>query len=67
MKSSHASALRDEDIPEHLKSKIYRTVIRSVALYGTECPVSKEVELQISGRKMRMLLWLDGITQLDRI
>ncbi|KAL6729361.1 hypothetical protein Aduo_000422 [Ancylostoma duodenale] len=49
-------------------SKIYRTVVRPVALYGAECwPVTKEMERRISVMEMRMLRRMGGITQLDRI
>ena len=41
---SMTGVLCDKNIPERLKSKIYRTVIRPVAIYGAECwPATKEV------------------------
>ncbi|KIH60230.1 hypothetical protein ANCDUO_09524 [Ancylostoma duodenale] len=46
-------------------AKIYRTVVRPVALSGAECwPVTKETERRISINEMRMLRWMGGITQL---
>ncbi|VDP04252.1 unnamed protein product [Heligmosomoides polygyrus] len=36
--------LCDRKIPKHLKLKIYRAVVRPVAMYGAECwPATKEV------------------------
>ncbi|KIH46962.1 hypothetical protein ANCDUO_22982, partial [Ancylostoma duodenale] len=61
----------DRWIPKTLrrvKSKIYRTVARPVALNGAECwPITKEMERRISVMDMRMLQWMAGLTQLDRI
>ncbi|VDP14487.1 unnamed protein product [Heligmosomoides polygyrus] len=34
---SLTGVLCDRKIPEHLKSKIYRAVVRPVAMYGAEC------------------------------
>ncbi|VDL76639.1 unnamed protein product [Nippostrongylus brasiliensis] len=65
----HASTgvLCDRKIPERLKSKIYRTVIRPVALYGAECwPATREVERRLSVMEMKMLRWMAGVTRLDR-
>ncbi|VDL78049.1 unnamed protein product [Nippostrongylus brasiliensis] len=48
-------------------SKIYRTVVRPVALYGAECwPATKEVEHHLSVMEMKMLRWMAGVTRLDR-
>ncbi|VDP21512.1 unnamed protein product [Heligmosomoides polygyrus] len=55
-------------IPEHLKSKIYRAVVRPVAMYGAECwPVTKEVETRLSVMETKMLRWTAGVTRVDRI
>ncbi|VDP14020.1 unnamed protein product [Heligmosomoides polygyrus] len=55
-------ALRYEDT-ERLKSKIYRAVIRPVAMYGTECwPAAKEVETRLSVKETKMLRWTAGVT-----
>ncbi|EYB92379.1 hypothetical protein Y032_0194g1414 [Ancylostoma ceylanicum] len=40
--------LCDRKMPIRLKSKVYRTVIRSVALYGTECWTATKVTKQVS-------------------
>uniref|UniRef100_W6NAY9 Endonuclease-reverse transcriptase n=1 Tax=Haemonchus contortus TaxID=6289 RepID=W6NAY9_HAECO len=46
---SMTGVLCDKNIPERLKSKIYRTVIRPIAVYGAECwPTNKEVEARLS-------------------
>lgn len=58
--------LCDQKIPIRLKSKIYRTVIRPVALYGAECwPSSKQHERALHTMEMRMLRWSLGLTLLD--
>nr|CDJ81717.1 uncharacterized protein LOC762541 [Haemonchus contortus] len=62
------AAICDKNIPERLKSKIYRTVIRPVAIYGAECwPATKEVEARLSVMETKMLRWTAGVTRLDRI
>nr|CDJ88969.1 endonuclease-reverse transcriptase [Haemonchus contortus] len=56
------------DKPERLKSEIYRTVIRPVAIYGAECwPATKEVEARLRVMETKMLRWTAGVTRLDRI
>ncbi|EYB97639.1 hypothetical protein Y032_0139g2136 [Ancylostoma ceylanicum] len=41
--------LCDKNIPDRFKSKVYRAVVQSVALYGAECwPATKEVERRLS-------------------
>ncbi|XGW10232.1 hypothetical protein V3C99_012037 [Haemonchus contortus] len=65
---SMTGVLCDKNIPERLKSKIYRTVIRPVAIYGAECwPTTKEVEARLSVMETKMLRWTAGVTRLDRI
>ncbi|PIO64310.1 hypothetical protein TELCIR_14067 [Teladorsagia circumcincta] len=60
--------LCDKTIPERLKSKIYRTVIRPVALYGAECwPATKDIEARLGVMETKMLRWTAGVTRLDRI
>uniref|UniRef100_W6NDH4 Uncharacterized protein LOC100840703 n=1 Tax=Haemonchus contortus TaxID=6289 RepID=W6NDH4_HAECO len=60
--------LCDKNIPERPKSKIYRTVIRPVAIYGAECwPTTKEEEARLSVMETKMLRWTAGVTRLDRI
>ncbi|VDO69240.1 unnamed protein product [Heligmosomoides polygyrus] len=58
----------DRTIPLHLKSKVYRTVVRPVATYGAECwPVTKEIESRLSVMETKMLRWTAGVTRLDRV
>ncbi|EYC12736.1 hypothetical protein Y032_0046g1396 [Ancylostoma ceylanicum] len=53
---SVTGVLCDKNIPERFKSKVYRTVVRAVALHGAECwAVTKEVERRVSGMEMKML------------
>ncbi|VDP57008.1 unnamed protein product [Heligmosomoides polygyrus] len=60
--------LCDRKIPERLKSKIYKTIVRPVAMYGAECwPATKEVETRLSVMETKMLRWTAGVTRLDRI
>ncbi|VDO92928.1 unnamed protein product [Heligmosomoides polygyrus] len=65
---SLTGVLCDRKIPEHLKSKIYRAVVRPVAMYGAECwPATKEVETRLSVMETKMLRWTAGVTRMDRI
>ncbi|EYC11992.1 hypothetical protein Y032_0048g1550 [Ancylostoma ceylanicum] len=65
---SVTGVLCDKNIPERFKSKVYRTVVRAVALYGAECwAATKEVERRLIGMEMKMQRWMAGITRLDRI
>ncbi|PIO59033.1 hypothetical protein TELCIR_19516 [Teladorsagia circumcincta] len=63
-----SGVLCDKNISERLKSKIYRTVIRPVAIYGAECwPVTKEVEARLSVMETKMLRRTAGVTRADHI
>ncbi|VDO68885.1 unnamed protein product [Heligmosomoides polygyrus] len=65
---SLTGVLCDRKIPERLKSKIYRAVVRPVAMYGAECwPATKEVETRLSVMETKMLRWMAGVTRMDRI
>ncbi|VDO95314.1 unnamed protein product [Heligmosomoides polygyrus] len=62
---SLTGVLCDRKIPEHLKSKIYRSVVRPV---GAECwPATKDVETRLSVMETNMLRWTAGVTRMDRI
>ncbi|VDO75553.1 unnamed protein product [Heligmosomoides polygyrus] len=51
--------LCDRKIPEHLTSKIYRAVVRPVAVYDAECwPAAKETKMQ---------RWKARVTRMDCI
>ncbi|EYC40923.1 hypothetical protein Y032_0589g369 [Ancylostoma ceylanicum] len=58
----------DKNISDRFKSKVYRAVIRSVALYGAACwPATKEVERRLNVMETKMLRWTTGVTRADRI
>jgi hypothetical protein len=60
--------LCDRKMPTHLKAKIYKTVVRPVALYGTECwPATAKHEQALHTMEMRMLRWTLGLTRLDHV
>ncbi|EYC35613.1 hypothetical protein Y032_1013g3393 [Ancylostoma ceylanicum] len=60
--------LCDKKIPDRFKSKVYRAVVRSVALYGAECwPATKRRERRLSVMETKMFRWTAGITRADRI
>jgi hypothetical protein len=60
--------LCDKKVPNKLKGKFYRTVIRPVMLYGAECWATKGQHIQkMSVAEMRMLRWIRGHTRKDRI
>ncbi|KAK6755042.1 hypothetical protein RB195_013798 [Necator americanus] len=55
-------------VPVRLKSKIYRTVVRPVALYECECwPTTKALERVLHAMEMRMLIWAIGVTLKEKV
>ncbi|EYB85329.1 hypothetical protein Y032_0300g1803 [Ancylostoma ceylanicum] len=59
--------LCDKKMPIRLKSKGYRTVVRPVALYGTECwAATKAAKQVLHTMEMRMLRWSMGVTLKDK-
>jgi hypothetical protein len=65
---STTGVLCDKKINDRLKSKIYRTVVRPVAIYGAECwPATKDVERRLGVMEMKMLRWISGVTRLDHV
>ncbi|KAL6724016.1 hypothetical protein Aduo_018954 [Ancylostoma duodenale] len=53
---SLTGVLCDKKIPDRLKSKVYRAVVRPVAVYGAECwPATKEVERRLGVMEMKIL------------
>ncbi|KAL6728321.1 hypothetical protein Aduo_010102 [Ancylostoma duodenale] len=65
---SMTGVLCDKKIPDCLKSKVYRAVVRPVAMYGAECWLAtKEVERRLGVMEMKMLRWMAGVTRVDRI
>uniref|UniRef100_A0A914X4N9 Reverse transcriptase domain-containing protein n=1 Tax=Plectus sambesii TaxID=2011161 RepID=A0A914X4N9_9BILA len=58
--------LCDRRMPLRLKSKVYKTVVRPVALYGSECwPATAKHEQALHVMEMRMLRWSLGLTRFD--
>ncbi len=63
-----SGVLCDRRLPIHLKAKIYKTVVRPVALYGAECwPASTKHQQALHSMEMRMLRWALWLTRLDRV
>ncbi|VDO62083.1 unnamed protein product [Heligmosomoides polygyrus] len=57
--------LCDKKIPERFKSKIYRAVVRPIAMYGVDCwHVTKEVETSLSVIEPKMLRWTAGVMRM---
>ncbi|KAK6764660.1 hypothetical protein RB195_024836 [Necator americanus] len=60
--------LCDKKVPVRLESKIYRTVVRLVALYGCECLLTtKALERVLHAMEMRMLRWTIGVTLKEKV
>ena len=60
--------LRDKRMATRLKSLVYKTVVRPVALYGTECrPTTKTTKHLLHVMEIRMLRWTLSFTRFDRI
>lgn len=55
-------------MPLKLKGKKYKSVIRPVILYGSECwAVKKTDEKRLHVAEMRMLRWMCGVTRMDKV
>ncbi|MBN3313137.1 CFDP2 protein, partial [Atractosteus spatula] len=68
MKWQQVTGVLCDKIPLRLKSKAYRSVVRPVALYGTECwPTTKKHEQALHTMEMKMLQWTLGLTRLDHV
>ncbi|XDV46099.1 hypothetical protein PO909_014052 [Leuciscus waleckii] len=60
--------LCDRRMPIRLKSKIYKIIVRPVALYGAECwPATAKHGQLLHAMEMRMLRWSLGLTRLDHV
>ncbi|XP_026042711.1 uncharacterized protein LOC113033277 [Astatotilapia calliptera] len=60
--------LCDRRMPNRLKSKIYKSVVRPVALHGSECwPATAKHEQALHTMEMRMLRWCLGLTRWDHV
>ena len=60
--------LCDRRMPVKLKSMVYHTIIRPVALYGAECrPSTRRTDHALHCMEMRMSRWSLGLTRKDKI
>ena len=51
-----------------LKEIFYKTAIRPIILYGTECwAVKKQYESKMNVTEIRMLRWMCGKTRSDKV
>jgi len=58
----------DRKVPEKLKGKMYKTIVRPAMLYGLETvPLTKSQEKKIETEEMRILRFSLGLTRLDRV
>ena len=58
----------DKKMPDRLKGKVYKTVIRPVMMYGSETwTLRKEEERMLEAAEMKMLRWSTGKTKLDKV
>jgi acetone carboxylase gamma subunit len=58
----------DKKVPNKLKGKFHRTVIRLAMMYDAKCLSTKGQHVQkMSVAEMRMLRWICGHTRKDRI
>jgi hypothetical protein len=68
VKWRQTSGVLCDKVPNKLKGKFYRTVIRLAMLYGAERWATKGQHIQkMSVAEMRMLRWICGHTRKDRI
>nr|XP_016492639.1 PREDICTED: uncharacterized protein LOC107812125 [Nicotiana tabacum] len=60
--------LCDKKVPQKLKGKFYRAVVRPAMLYEAECwPVKNSHVQRMKVAETRMLKWMCGLTRLDKI
>ena len=60
--------LCDRIISLRVMAKVYNTVVRPAMIYGAETwAVKKAQEKKLDVAEMRMLIWMSGVTKLDRI
>ena len=63
-----ADVICDRKISDRLRSKVYRSVIRPVAMYGSECwAITKDAEKRLSVMETKMLRRLAVVSLLDHI
>ena len=55
-------------VPQKIKSKFYRTIIRLIMLYDAKCWPTKRRHVQMTSVvEMRMQCWICGHTRRDRV
>ena len=60
--------LCDKQLPVRLKSRVYKAMVRPVALYGSESRASTQASTnKLHCMEMSMLRWSLGLTRLDRV
>jgi hypothetical protein len=63
-----SDVLCDKKVPNKLKDKFYKTIIRPAMMYDTECWATKGQHVQkMSVVEMRMLRWICSHTRKNRI
>ena len=63
-----SGVLCDRIMNVKIKGKVYRTVVRSVLMYGAETwALTKAQENKLEVADMRMLRWMCGVAELDKI
>jgi len=60
--------LCNKRMPAGLKGKVYRLIVRPVALYGSECwPIKKAPVQRLVVAEIRMIRWMCGYMRMDRM
>ena len=63
-----SGVLCDRRMKVKIKGKVYRTVVRLALMYGAETwALKKAQENKLEIAEMRILLWMCGVTKLDKI
>ena len=62
-----SGVLCDRRIPVAVKGKVYRTMVRTVLIYGSETwTMKRREEERLQRTEMRMLRWILGLTLRDK-
>ena len=63
-----SGVIYDKKVPNKLKSKLYKTVVRPAMVYGSECwALRKQEKQRLHTTEMKMLRWSQGKTRKYRI
>ena len=63
-----SGVLCDRKINVKMKGRVYKTVVRPAMVYGDDAwPVKETQEKKLDVAEMKMLRWMRGVTQVDRI